>query len=83
MTNNKGPPIASILPTTKIGDHNYAILKIDHTAAAPLTTTTTAIDNSTTTILCTSSIPFHISIPEFLNFVAPVDSFVSHYRVIR
>jgi BRCA1-associated protein len=88
MPNHKGPPVASIITTTRKGDHNYAIIKLDHNDQAtvpspPTPTTTTTIDNAVTTILCSSCIPFHISIPEFLSFVAPVDSFVSHYRVIR
>lgn len=85
MPNQKGPPIASILPITIRGDHNYAKLQLEHSELANVasSTTTTTFDNSTTTILCTHAIPFHISIPEFLDFVAPVDSFVSHYRVIR
>jgi BRCA1-associated protein len=81
MPNQKGPPIASILPTTRKGDHDYARLQLEQNVTNSIVTTT--VDNSINTILCTHAIPFHISIPEFLDFIAPVDSFVSHYRVIR
>ena len=39
--------------------------------------------STSTVILCTHSVPLHISIPEFLAFVAPVEPYVSHYRIIR
>lgn len=77
MVNHKGPPVASIVSPTKKGHHNYGILQLQPNEQTATITTVDAI------VLCTISIPFHISIPEFLNFVAPVDSFVSHYRVIR
>jgi BRCA1-associated protein len=81
MPNHKGPPVASILSTTKKGDHEYAILKINN---QPIITTKKAEQTLiASTVLCTFQVPFHISIPEFLEFVAPVDSFVSHYRIIR
>lgn len=77
MSNHKGPPVASISVTAKKGDHEYGKIILLHDKP---TDTTTSLKE--TTILCTYSIPFHISIPEFLEFVAPVDPFVNHYRVI-
>ncbi|CAO0790758.1 unnamed protein product [Mucor circinelloides] len=78
MPNHKGPPVASISLTAKKGEHQYAILRI-------LCDTNANIETKSIqdVILCTYSIPLHISLPEFLEFVAPVDSFVSHYRVFR
>ncbi|CEP18415.1 hypothetical protein [Parasitella parasitica] len=78
MPNHKGPPVASVSLTRKKGEHQYAILKILSDANASTETKTTQ-----DVILCTYSIPFHMSIPEFLEFVAPIDSFVAHYRVFR
>ncbi|ORZ11505.1 hypothetical protein BCR42DRAFT_421241 [Absidia repens] len=43
---------------------------------------TAAAGFSPSTTLCTFSIPSYMSIPDFLNFVGPVDSFVRHYRVL-
>lgn len=78
MSNHKGPPVASISLTEKKGEHQYAVLKI-------LSDINAIIESKPIqdVILCTYSIPFHISIPEFLEFVAPIDSFVAHYRVFR
>ncbi|KAI9470075.1 MAG: hypothetical protein EXX96DRAFT_588707 [Benjaminiella poitrasii] len=81
MSNHKGPPIASISPTVEKGDHRYGILKFNSDSSIISTTTTDVQDTSI--VLCTFTIPFHLSIPEFLEFVVPVDPFVSHYRVIR
>jgi BRCA1-associated protein len=81
MPNHKGPPVASIISTTKKGDHDYGILKI--TDQSINNTKKTEETPTASTVLCTFQVPFHISIPEFLEFVAPVDSFVSHYRIIR
>ncbi|CAO3649038.1 unnamed protein product [Mucor fragilis] len=78
MPNHKGPPVASISLTAKKGEHQYAILRILSDTNA--ITKTKSIQD---VILCTYSIPFHISLPEFLEFVAPIDSFVCHYRVFR
>ncbi|KAL9551045.1 hypothetical protein MBANPS3_004447 [Mucor bainieri] len=78
MPNHKGPPVASISLSTKKGEHQYAVLTILSDTNA-ITETKSIHD----VILCTYSIPSHISIPEFLEFVAPVDSFVCHYRVFR
>ncbi|KAF1799722.1 hypothetical protein V8B55DRAFT_1540964 [Mucor lusitanicus] len=78
MPNHKGPPVTSIALTAKKGEHQYAILRILSDTNA-ITETKSVQD----VILCTYSIPFHISIPEFLEFVAPTDSFVCHYRVFR
>lgn len=78
MPNHKGPPVASISLTEERGEHQYAILKI-----LSDTNATTESKSIQDVILCTYSIPFHISIPEFLEFVAPIDSFVAHYRVFR
>lgn len=79
MPNHKGPPIASISLTAKKGENEYAILKIqsDTDIIREITSVQDAI------LLCTYSVPSHMSIPEFLEFVAPVDSFVAHYRVFR
>ncbi|KAI8639115.1 hypothetical protein BD408DRAFT_421857 [Parasitella parasitica] len=76
MPNHKGPPVASISLTVQKGEHQYAILKILSDANASTETKATQ-----DVILCTYSIPSHISIPEFLEFVAPIDLFVAHYRV--
>lgn len=82
MSNLNGLPTASIIPTIRKGDHEYATLQLRQPETpAERNSVTTTIDNST--ILCAYDIPFHISIPEFLEFVAPVDPFVSQYRVIR
>lgn len=82
MSNHNGHPTASILPKTRKGDHEYATLQLRHSETpTERSSVTTTIDNNT--ILCAYDIPFHLTIPEFLEFVAPVDPFVSHYRVIR
>ncbi|KAK4511035.1 uncharacterized protein ATC70_012241 [Mucor velutinosus] len=78
MPNHNGPPVASISLTARKGEHQYAILRILSDTNA--VTETKSIQD---VVLCTYSIPFHISIPEFLEFVAPIDSFVCHYRVFR
>ncbi|KAI7901280.1 uncharacterized protein BX663DRAFT_515494 [Cokeromyces recurvatus] len=81
MSNHKGPPIASVSPTIEKGEHCHGILKFNYDSSAISTTTTNIQDTSI--ILCTYAIPFHLSIPEFLEFIAPVDPFVSHYRIVR
>ncbi|KAG2199165.1 hypothetical protein INT47_009904 [Mucor saturninus] len=77
MANHKGSLVASVVSSTKKGHHDYGLLKIEHNEPTSIITSVDAV------VLCTFAIPFHISIPDFLSFVAPVDSFVSHYRVIR
>ncbi|KAL0083454.1 BRCA1-associated protein 2-domain-containing protein [Phycomyces blakesleeanus] len=37
----------------------------------------------TTTILCTLAVPSYMATSDFLQFVAPVDPYVSHYRIVR
>ncbi|KAI8148059.1 BRCA1-associated protein 2-domain-containing protein [Fennellomyces sp. T-0311] len=38
---------------------------------------------SKSTIVCSLDVPSYLSVPDFMSFVEPVDSFVSHYRIIR
>ena len=52
----------------------------DNTAVTSENTTKT---NATSTIVCSLDVPSYLTVPEFLSFVEPVDSFVSHYRIIR
>ncbi|CEG69813.1 hypothetical protein RMATCC62417_05821 [Rhizopus microsporus] len=72
----KGAPFGIIQTTA----NNRGILKLYHESEDK---TSTRIVLTNTTVLCTHSIPFHISIPEFLSFIAPVETHVSHYRVIK
>jgi hypothetical protein len=76
----KGPPIASIIPINNNTNarENYGILSFQNDIAD----TKSAPVEQTSIIVCTAGIPFDISIPEFLDFVAPVDSSVSHYKII-
>ncbi|KAG2235207.1 hypothetical protein BDF21DRAFT_431872 [Thamnidium elegans] len=78
MSNHQGPLIAFLKTVTKKGHYNFGVLQLQSNHQT--STTTVTVDSN---IVCTNDIPFHISIPEFLNFVAPIDSLVSHYRVIR
>lgn len=78
MSNHQGPLIAFLKTVTKKGHYNFGLLQLQSNHQT--STTTATVDSN---IVCTNDIPFHISIPEFLNFVAPIDSLVSHYRVIR
>ncbi|KAI7855335.1 BRCA1-associated protein 2-domain-containing protein [Circinella umbellata] len=52
----------------------------DTTVASSENTTKT---NTTSTIVCSLDIPSYLTVPDFLSFVEPVDSCVSHYRIIR
>ncbi|KAI8987919.1 hypothetical protein BDF20DRAFT_295627 [Mycotypha africana] len=52
-------------------------------SSADAVTALTIFGDQPKTILCTYSIPSHLAISEFLEFVAAVDPFVSHYRVMR
>lgn len=72
----KGAPFGIIQTTA----NNRGILKLYHESENK---TPTRIVLTNITVLCTHSIPFHISIPEFLSFIAPVETHVSHYRVIK
>lgn len=57
---------------SEIAEDNHLVCSTDQSDLATMNMT-----------LCTQAIPSYISIPEFLNFVAPADPFISHYRVIR
>lgn len=72
----KGAPSATIKAT----ENNRGILKLTYENENSTSLETISTNN---TILCTHSIPLHISIPEFLAFITPVEPYVSHYRVIR
>ncbi|KAI8877248.1 zf-UBP-domain-containing protein [Backusella circina FSU 941] len=74
----KGPPIASIIPVNSNTHENYGILSFQN----DIVDTKSAPVEQTSIIICTAGIPFDMSIPEFLDFVAPVDSSVSHYKII-
>ncbi|EIE85080.1 hypothetical protein RO3G_09790 [Rhizopus delemar RA 99-880] len=72
----KGAPSATIKAT----ENNRATLKLIYENENSTSLETISTND---TILCTHSIPLHISIPEFLAFITPVEPHVSHYRVIR
>ncbi|KAI8086223.1 uncharacterized protein BX664DRAFT_153141 [Halteromyces radiatus] len=89
----KGPPIGVIKELNEETTPKQAILHVYRSLNEinyPTTTTTTTCttnpvdqpDLATKSTLCTLSIPSYMSLPDFLNFVAPVDSFVYHYRVL-
>ncbi|KAI8387329.1 hypothetical protein BD560DRAFT_468721 [Blakeslea trispora] len=82
ISNIKEPLIASITFNRKKTVYDYGTLALNQEVTKPGNILTTST-SSTPIILCTFSIPLSISIPEFLDFVAPVDSSVSHYRVLR
>ncbi|KAI8373512.1 hypothetical protein EDC96DRAFT_583483 [Choanephora cucurbitarum] len=80
ISKQKEPLVASISFSQKKGGYDYGTLKLSQDVAKSSSISTTV---KTPIVLCTFSIPLYISIPEFLDFVAPVDSSVNHYRVLR
>ncbi|KAF7722381.1 hypothetical protein EC973_003191 [Apophysomyces ossiformis] len=85
--NNKGPPIGSIVPVKSSNSNlNYGILHLYRDAnelSEQVKPENLQNDSEPCTIMCTLAVPSYLATPDFLNFVAPVDPFVSHYRIIR
>ncbi|ORX47464.1 zf-UBP-domain-containing protein [Hesseltinella vesiculosa] len=90
MATTKGPPVGlvSILPNTFPQQailHVYRSLEdlhLDDQQRGNLKFLDEPTQQRATT-LCAMAIPSYVSMADFLQFVAPVDPFVSHYRVIR
>ncbi|KAG0170286.1 hypothetical protein DFQ30_002673 [Apophysomyces sp. BC1015] len=89
LNNNKGPPIGSVVPVKTTSNLNYGILHLYRDAKElseqdkPENIPTNDQLSDQCTIMCTLAVPSYLDTPDFLSFVAPVDQFVSHYRIIR
>ncbi|KAI9022710.1 BRCA1-associated protein 2-domain-containing protein [Phycomyces nitens] len=80
MIEGRGP--MGVIQNINLG---YGILHLyrDPTEIKPFDTLPEAPIAMDSTILCTLAVPSYMATSDFLQFVAPVDPYVSHYRIVR